>query len=81
MSQPIKHVDVVATEGIKMPEPSLKEIDTIGAAALLQDLTKTNQALRDNPLAAPNPLTAMADEKQSFYKNNQANPWLISRAN
>jgi len=73
-------VDFVATEGIKMPNPPLKEIDTIGAAALLQDLAKTNQALRDNPLAAPNLLTSMADEKQPFFKNDQANPWLAARA-
>jgi 3-hydroxyacyl-CoA dehydrogenase len=73
-------VDFVATEGLKMPNPPLKESDTIGAAALLQDLAKTNQALRDNPLAAPNLLTAMADEKQTFFKNDQANPWLSGRA-
>jgi 3-hydroxybutyryl-CoA dehydrogenase len=71
-------VDLVATEGIKMPRPPLKEIDTAGAAALLQDLANTNIALRDKPLAAPILLTAMADEKQSFYKNDQANPWLAA---
>ncbi len=73
-------VDLVATEGIKMPKAPLKEIDAAGATALLQDLANTNNALGDKPLAAPKLLTAMADEKQSFYKNDQANPWLISRA-
>lgn len=73
-------VDFVATEGIKMPRPPLKEIDAIGATALLQDLAKTNQMLGNKPLTAPKLLTAMAEEKQSFYKNDQANPWLISRA-
>lgn len=73
-------VDFVATDGIKMPRPPLKEIDASGATALLQDLANTNNALRGKPLAAPRLLTAMADEKQSFYKNDQANPWLISRA-
>ena len=72
-------VDLVATEGIKMPQPPLKEIDAAGAVTLLDDLVKTNQMLRDKPLAAPKLLTAMADEKQSFYKNDKANPWLISR--
>jgi len=73
-------VDFVATEGIKMHQPPLKEIDAMGAAAVLQDLAKTNQLLGDKPLAAPELLTATADAKQSFYKNDQANPWLISRA-
>lgn len=73
-------VDFVATDGIKMPRPPLKEIDAVGATALLHDLAKTNQMLGDKPLTAPKLLTAMADEKQSFYKNDQANPWLISPA-
>jgi len=73
-------VDFVATEGIKMPQPPLKEIDAAGAVTLLDDLVKTNRTLRDKPLAAPNVLTAMADERQTFYKNDQANPWLIARA-
>jgi 3-hydroxyacyl-CoA dehydrogenase len=72
-------VDLVATEGIKMPQPPLKEIDAAGAVTLLDDLVKTNQMLREKPLPAPQLLTAMADEKQSFYKNDKANPWLISR--
>jgi 3-hydroxyacyl-CoA dehydrogenase len=72
-------VDFVATEGIKMPKPPLKEIDATGAAALLQDLAGTNQMLGDKPLPAPNLLTGMAGEKQSFYINDQANPWLRSR--
>lgn len=73
-------VDLVATEGIKMPRSPLKEIDTAGAAALLQDLAKTNQALHDNPLPAPHLLTAMAEQNELFYNNDQANPWLISQA-
>jgi 3-hydroxyacyl-CoA dehydrogenase len=74
-------VDFVAAEGIKMPRPPLKEIDAIGAAALLQDLAGTNQMLGDKPLTAPSLLTDMVGEKQSFYTNDQANPWLRSRAN
>ena len=63
-----------------MPRPPLKEIDATGVTALLQELAKTNQALYDKPLAAPKLLTAMADEKQTFFKNDQANPWLSGRA-
>ena len=73
-------VDFVATEGIKMPQPPLKEIDNIGAAALIQDLAKTNQRLGGTALPAPELLTAMADERQSFYKNDLANAWLTARA-
>jgi 3-hydroxyacyl-CoA dehydrogenase len=69
-------VDFVATEGIKMPQPPLKEIDTIGAAAVLEELKKTNQEFGEQPLIAPKLLSAMAAESQSFYKNDQANPWL-----
>jgi hypothetical protein len=72
-------VDFVATEGIKMPKAPLKEIDAAGATALLQDLANTNNALGDKPLPAPRLLTAMAGEKQTFYKNDVANPWLRSR--
>ena len=73
-------VDFVATEGIKMPRPPLKDIDAVGATALLQDLARTNQMLGDKPLPAPNLLTDMVGENQSFYTNDQANPWLRSRA-
>jgi 3-hydroxybutyryl-CoA dehydrogenase len=74
-------VDLVASEGIKMPRPPLKDIDAVGATTLLQDLARTNQMLGDKPLTAPNLLTDMAGEKQSFYTNDQANPWLRSRVN
>ena len=73
-------VDFVATEGIKMPQPPLKEIDTIGAAAVLDDLEKTNQQLGDRPLSAPALLARMAEERQTFYKNDQPNPWLSAHA-
>jgi 3-hydroxybutyryl-CoA dehydrogenase len=69
-------VDFVATEGIKVPQPPLKEIDNVGAAAILAELEKTNQELGEQPLIAPKLLSAMAEERQSFYKNDQINPWL-----
>jgi 3-hydroxyacyl-CoA dehydrogenase len=70
-------VDYIATEGIKMPQPPLKEIDNIGAAAVLEELESTNAKLGDQPLTPPKLLAAMAKEKQNFYINDQPNPWLI----
>ena len=73
-------VDFVATEGIKMPEPPLKGIDGIGPAAVLDDLEKTNLQLGDQPMPVPALLTRMAEEKQTFYKSDQTNPWLLAHA-
>jgi 3-hydroxybutyryl-CoA dehydrogenase len=72
-------VDFVATEGIKMPQAPLHEIDALGATAMLDDLAETNRLLAGQSLPAPELLTAMASQKETFYKNQQANPWLISR--
>ena len=72
-------VDFVATEGIKMPQAPLKEIDAVGVPAVIADLAKTNQTLGDKPLSVPKLLAAMAGEKQTFYENDRANPWLVSR--
>ena len=69
-------IDFVATEGIKTPEPPLKEIDFEGAATLLQDITDVNRLLGNQSLPAPELITAMTSEKETFYKNDQANPWL-----
>jgi 3-hydroxyacyl-CoA dehydrogenase / enoyl-CoA hydratase / 3-hydroxybutyryl-CoA epimerase len=69
-------VDFIATEGIKMPQPPLKEIDRIGPSAVLEELATTNWQLRDQPLTPPELLSAMRDERQTFYKNDQPNPWL-----
>jgi len=46
-------VDFVATEGIKMPQPPLKQIEAGGTAALRDELAKTNAMLGVNPLALP----------------------------
>src|SRR5262245_22508526 len=72
-------VDFVATEGIKMPRPPLKEIDTVGASALLEELKETNRLLGNQPLLAPELLSAMASSREPFYKNDQVNPWLIAQ--
>ena len=72
-------VDCVATEGIKMPQPPLKEIDNLGAATVLEDLESTNAKLGDQPLTPPKLLTAMAKENQNFYINDQPNSWLFDQ--
>jgi hypothetical protein len=69
-------VDYIATEGIKMPQPPLKEIDRIGPARVLEELATTNRELRAQPLIPPKLLSAMREERQTFYKNDQPNPWL-----
>ena len=71
-------VDFICVEGIKIPQAPLKEIDRMGPAAVLEALRQINQVMRHNPLTPPQLLTAMASEGQLFYKNDQANPWLLS---
>ena len=71
-------VDFISTEGIKIPEPPLREIDKIGAATVLEALTGSNQEMSDRPLTPPQLLTIMAREGQTFFKNDQPNPWLLS---
>ena len=72
-------VDFVAQEGIKIPWPPLKEIDTTGAAAVLEELAKANERLPDSGLTAPRLLATMAAEGQPFYRNDEPNPWLRSQ--
>ena len=71
-------VDFVATEGVKIPQAPLKEIDSLGPPAVLEELSKMNQETPEICLTPPELLTAMASEGQTFYKNNQSNPWLNS---
>jgi 3-hydroxybutyryl-CoA dehydrogenase len=71
-------VDFVATEGVKIPQAPLKEIDSLGPGAVLEELSKMKEELPQISLAPPQLLTAMAGEGQTFYKNNQPNPWLNS---
>ena len=73
-------VDFVATEGVKIPQAPLKEIDSLGPAAVLEELSKMHHGMPEISLTPPELLTAMATEGQSFFKNDQPNPWLLSRA-
>jgi 3-hydroxyacyl-CoA dehydrogenase len=73
-------VDRIAIEGIKMAYAPLTEIDRVGAAAVLEELAQTNRLLGSEPLAAPQLLTAMAQHSETFYKDQQTNPWLRARA-
>jgi 3-hydroxyacyl-CoA dehydrogenase len=68
-------VDFVSTEGLKFPRGPLAEIDELGAAAVLNDLQSVNNAI-PNSMKAPELLRAMAEEKQTFFKDGQANPWV-----
>jgi len=60
-------VDFVATEGIKMPQPPLKQIDTTGAAALREELEKTNRMLGQSPLEIPATLGETTGGNNTFY--------------
>jgi 3-hydroxybutyryl-CoA dehydrogenase len=73
-------VDYVAIEGLKFPRGPLAEIDEIGAAALLNDLQQLNEAMPQGQLRAPGLLTIMAGERQTFFKDGQANPWIANFA-
>ena len=69
-------VDFVATEGVKIPQAPLKEIDSLGPGAVLEELLKMNNEMPEISLTSPDLLTAIASEGQTFYKNDQPNPWL-----
>ena len=72
-------VDFVAVNGIKIPAPPLKQIDSMGAAALLRELAQINERLSKGILNAPALLKTMAEEGQTFYRDGQRNSWLQSR--
>ncbi|HEU4342348.1 MAG TPA: hypothetical protein VFU31_12325, partial [Candidatus Binatia bacterium] len=61
-----------------IPQAPFQEIDRLGADALLEDLRKVNESMPDRKLPVPHLLRAMADERQTFYKDGEVNPWLIS---
>ncbi|HEX2229773.1 MAG TPA: 3-hydroxyacyl-CoA dehydrogenase NAD-binding domain-containing protein [Candidatus Binatia bacterium] len=73
-------VDFVAVEGIKIPQPPLKQIDSLGAAELLRELDEINHRLAQGPLEAPRLLKTMADEGQTFYRGGECNPWLEAQS-
>jgi 3-hydroxybutyryl-CoA dehydrogenase len=60
-------VDFVATEGIKMPQPPLKQIDATGAAVLREELEKTNRMLGQSPLEIPATLGETTGGNNTFY--------------
>jgi hypothetical protein len=66
------------TGGIKILQAPLKEIDSCGDTAILQELPELNHEMPEICLTAPELFTAMAGERQTFFKNNQSNPWLLS---
>ena len=68
-------VDFISNEGLKFPRGPLAEIDELGAAAVLNDLQTINAAIT-NGMTAPELLRAMAADKQTFFKDGQANPWV-----
>src|SRR5690348_13728370 len=68
-------IDFVAQEGLKLLQAPLKEIDAVGASKILEQLAQVNQQLTGAPLTPPKLLSAMVQANQTFYKNNQPNPW------
>lgn len=44
----------------------------------LAGLAKTNRQLQDQPLVAPELLSAMAGARQAFYSDGQVNSWLLA---
>jgi 3-hydroxybutyryl-CoA dehydrogenase len=67
-------VDFIATEGLKFPRGPLAEVDELGAAAVLNDLQRVNEAMPEGKIKAPQLLIAMASERQTFFKDGQASP-------
>jgi 3-hydroxyacyl-CoA dehydrogenase len=72
-------VDFIATEGIKLPQAPLREIDNVGVAIVLQELSTFRHEMPNIPLTPPSLLTAMAADGETFYKNELPNPGLLSR--
>jgi 3-hydroxyacyl-CoA dehydrogenase len=72
-------VDFIATEGVKIPHAPLKEMDSLGATAVLKELSELNQEMPEISLMPPELLTVMAGERQSFYMSDRPNPWLLSQ--
>jgi 3-hydroxybutyryl-CoA dehydrogenase len=70
-------VDFVATEGVKIPLPPLKEMDGLGVTTVLQELSELNHEMPKISLTPPELLPAMAREAQTFYENDRPNPWLL----
>ncbi|HWP58092.1 MAG TPA: 3-hydroxyacyl-CoA dehydrogenase NAD-binding domain-containing protein [Candidatus Acidoferrales bacterium] len=67
-------VDRIATDGLKMPQAPLREIDGTGPEAVLEELKRLNREMPDAPLAPPELLARMAREGESFYRGEEPNP-------
>jgi 3-hydroxybutyryl-CoA dehydrogenase len=78
LGENVVKVDFICVEGLKMPWPPLKEIDRIGPAVVLEDISTTGRMMLEDRLRPPQILLDMVREKQTFYKNDEANPWLCS---
>jgi hypothetical protein len=66
-------------EGVKMLQASLKEIESLGATTIVDELSELRNKMAKLLLTPPELLTSMASDVQTFYKNNQSNPWLLSQ--
>lgn len=77
LGEPPATVDFISTEGLKFPRGPLAETDELSAATVLNDLQSINGAI-SNGMAVPELLRAMAEEKQTFFKDGQANPWVAA---
>ena len=73
-----RQVDFISVDGLKIPQPPLKEIDTIGATALVEQVEQIKTEIPESELAAPEILKAMANERQRFYNDGQPNLWITS---
>ena len=71
-------VDFISTEGLKFPRAPLAAIDELGAESVLDDLAKVNQAIPGGKMKAPELLTAMAKERQTFFKNGKPNSAIVT---
>jgi 3-hydroxyacyl-CoA dehydrogenase len=67
-------VDFISTEGLKFPRGPLAEVDDLGAETVLNDLEQVNEVMAEGKMRAPELLTGMAKERQTFFKDGQANP-------
>ena len=54
-------------------------LKSIAPSKIIAALAHINQQLVDEPLRAPNPLTEMAQDNQTFYKDTKPNRNYIDR--
>ncbi len=78
LGEDVVKVDFICVEGLKLPWPPLKEIDTIGPREIAEEINRTNQMMSGSGLRPPRILLDMVRENQTFYKDGKANLWLSS---